>query len=196
VLNFAIDKVTTEFVLVLSSHTVLTDPEAIATMQGALEDDRVAAVSAVWDDDPFYGQRIDWESLNWHGIKFGSIYTNSIGMIRHAAWQDLPFDECFNGSEDFAWALERCRRGDVIVRLPLIFDYRRKGPAPLIHNSASVKRFARLYKLPLNWLGCRTAVSRLVAHLGRRCLGRPSDRAAAKVIRQRLLGALFWRWLS
>lgn len=58
----------------------LEDDDAIERMVGALDDPRGACVSAKWDDDPFHSDAVTWDELKAKGLKFGSIYSNSMGM--------------------------------------------------------------------------------------------------------------------
>ena len=110
VLNYGLKHLHTELVLVLSSHTTLEDDDAVARMLAAFEAPRVACVSAKWDNDPFYSDAITWEELHAKGLKFGSIYSNSMGMIRRKAWETAPFDESLVTAEDYDWAIGQLQR--------------------------------------------------------------------------------------
>ena len=87
VLNFGISKCETPLVLCLSSHTTMTDPTTVEKLATTMEDENTCASSVKWDDDPFYTDLIDLEELKKKGLKFGAIYTNSLGMIRRSLWK-------------------------------------------------------------------------------------------------------------
>ena len=39
-------------------------------------------------------------------MRFGSIYSNSLGILKVDWWKHIPFDERLNGAEDYDWALQ------------------------------------------------------------------------------------------
>jgi glycosyltransferase involved in cell wall biosynthesis len=157
-LNFGIERLPTELVLVLSSHTVLEDPQAIGKMAAAMADPRAACVSAKWDDDPFYSDRIDWAELSRKGLKLGSIYSNSMGMLRRQRWLASKFDESLPTAEDYAWAVAQLRAGHLCRRIRLAFQHRR----PATDRSADFARvafqIARRHRLRVAWLGPHGAI--------------------------------------
>lgn len=165
VINFGIQHLHTDFILILSSHTTLEDDDALERMAGALDDPRTACVSAKWDDDPFYSDSITWDELRAKGLKFGSIYSNSMGMIRRESWVVTPFDETLTTAEDYAWAIEQVKRGRVCRRLDLRFDYQRSGHNRDGEFASIVFQFARRHKLPVAWLGVRRSVTQWIASL-------------------------------
>jgi glycosyltransferase involved in cell wall biosynthesis len=165
VLNFGLKNLCTDLVLVLSSHTTLDDDDAVERMLSTFSDPQVACVSAKWDDDPFYSDAITWEELLAKGLKFGSIYSNSMGMIRRTAWEAVPFDETLITAEDYGWAIEQLRQGHVCRRLHLRFGYERSGYDRTYDFARIVFTFARRYQLPVAWLGVRGSVQQLITSL-------------------------------
>lgn len=157
-LNHGIQNLHTDLVLILSSHTTLEDDDFIERMAGALDDPRVACVSAKWDDDPFYSDAVTWDELLEKGLKFGSIYSNSMGMIRRESWIVTPFDETLDTAEDYGWAIEQVKRGRVCRRLALRFGYQRNGHDRTREFADIVFTFARRHKLKVVWLGVRRSV--------------------------------------
>lgn len=153
VLNFGLRLLHTDLVLVLSSHTVLESPDTLAQMVAALHDPAVACVSLKWDDDPFYSDAVSWAELQDKGLRFGSFYSNSMGLLRRALWEDLPFDETLPTAEDYAWALAQLQQGRLCRRLRLPFSYRRSGTARDAEFAQITFRFARHYGLRVAWLG-------------------------------------------
>jgi glycosyltransferase involved in cell wall biosynthesis len=159
VLNFGASHLQTDLVLVLSSHTVLEDKDTLARMVDALNDPQTACVSLKWDSDPFYSDTIDWQELQTKGLKFGSIYSNSMGMFRRRLWERQPFHESLDTSEDYAWAIDQLQRGDRCRRLALPFRYRRSGHNRDYEFAHIVFRFARQHRLPVAWLGLRATLT-------------------------------------
>lgn len=153
VLNHGCRNLATDLILVLSSHTVLESPRAIETLAACFDDPRVCCASPKWDRDPFYSNDIDWSELVRKGMRFGSIYTNSMGMIRSRCWRETPFDESTDTSEDYAWAVERLKRGDRCRRLELPFSHLRQGSARDREFADFVFAYARRQGLPVTWLG-------------------------------------------
>jgi len=153
VLNYGVKHLHTDLVLVLSSHTTLDDDDAVARMLATFEDPRVTCVSAKWDDDPFYSDAITWDELCAKGLKFGSIYSNSMGMIRRSAWETAPFDETLVTAEDYDWAIGQLQRGHICKRLHLRFGYERSGYDRTFEFAQLVFQFSRRYKLHVTWLG-------------------------------------------
>lgn len=165
VLNFGLKQMHTDLVLVLSSHTTLEDDDAVERMLAAFEDPRVACVSAKWDNDPFYSDAITWDELCAKGLKFGSIYSNSMGMIRREAWEAVPFDESLVTAEDYAWAIEQLQRGHICRRLSLRFGYERSGYDRTFEFAKLVFLFSRRYKLRVTWLGVLPSLQQMLTAL-------------------------------
>jgi glycosyltransferase involved in cell wall biosynthesis len=160
VLNFGLRHLTTDLVLALSSHTVLEDPATLAKMVASMRDPQTACVSLKWDNDPFYSDAVDFAELQAKGLKFGSIYSNSMGMIRRSLWEKQPFDETLETSEDYAWAIHHLKQGYTCHRLARPFNYRRSGHNRDYEFAQIVFRFARQYHLPVAWLGDTKTVCR------------------------------------
>jgi len=168
VLNHGLRHLRTDLVLVLSSHTVLGSPTVLAELAAAFTDPRVCAASVKWDDDPYYTDAVTWEELQVKGLRFGSIYTNSLGMIRRASWEETPFEESITTSEDYAWAIDRLQRGEVCRRLALPFSHLRHG-APRHREFADIVfHFSKRHRLPVTWLGPRASISFLARALWNR----------------------------
>ncbi len=168
VLNFGLKHLQTDLVLVLSSHTVLKDPETLSRMVEAMHDPRAACVSLKWDADPFYSDNIDCHELRSKGLKFGSIYSNSMGMIRRSLWEEQPFDESLETAEDYAWAIHQLHLGNVCRRLALPFRYRRSGDNRDYEFALIVFRLARKNGLKVTWLGLRTTFTAWLTAIFRR----------------------------
>ncbi len=158
VLNFGLHHLPTDFVLVLSSHTVLEDPETLARMVAEMQCPHTACVSLQWDDDPFYTDAITWCELRDKGLKFGSIYSNSMGMIRRSLWVDHAFDESLETAEDYAWAIQQLDLGHHCRRLALPFRYRRSGYNRDFEFAQIVFRLAQKHGLNVTWLGLRSSL--------------------------------------
>lgn len=152
VLNFALGACVQEFVAVLSSHTVMEDTDALERMVRALGADGACA-SGCWDDDPFFSEEIDWAELQAKGIKFGSIYSNSMGVLRRSRWEAEPFDETLVGMEDYAWALSQVRQGWKCCRVRFRFRYLRSGGARDFALASIAFQLAARHGLRVRWLG-------------------------------------------
>ena len=148
VLNYGLKHLHTDLVLVLSSHTTLDDDDAVARMLAAFEDPRVACVSAKWDNDPFYSDAINWEELHAKGLKFGSIYSESLIT-----------------AEDYDWAIGQLQRGQICKRLQLRFGYERSGHDRTFEFAQLVFLFARRYKLRVTWLGVLRSTQQMLMAL-------------------------------
>ncbi len=155
VLNFGMEHLTTDLALILSSHTTLEDDDALDRMVAALEEPRTACVSLKWDTDPFYSDAIEWRELSAKGLKFGSIYSNSMGMIRRSLWESHPFDETLDTAEDYAWAIHQLDLGHISRRLALPFRYSRSGHNRDFEFAQIVFRLAQKHRLKVTWLGLR-----------------------------------------
>ena len=156
-LNFGIAHLQTDLILVLSSHTVLEDPTAIERMRHAMSHPQVSCVSGKWDDDPFYSDAIDWCELQDKGLKFGSIYSNSMGMLRRSHWVGHPFDETLDTAEDYDWAVRQLRRGHLCRRLDFAFSHRRAAGDRSQEFAQAAFALAGRQKLTVAWLGpCAT----------------------------------------
>ena len=196
VLNFALGHCPTERVLVLSSHTVLLSADALAKLNAALDDPQSACVSGKWSSDETYSDAITWPELKARGLKIASIYSNSFGLLRRACWEELPFDETVPGMEDYGWAIEQVRRGRVCRRVDFEFSYQRQAHARDFIMTACAFRLASKYHLRMCWFGCKASaleILRLSLAVMRRRAG-PDELANLRLHRDRLLGALLWRW--
>lgn len=165
VLNFGLRHLTCDLVLILSSHTVLEAPDTLARMVEAMVDPASACVSGHWDDDPFYSDAIGWKELQAKGLKFGSIYSNSMGMIRRSLWEELPFDESLTQAEDYDWAISQAARGFACKRLRFPFSYRRSGATRDAEFAQITFQLARKHGLRVTWLGVRQSLSQLLSSL-------------------------------
>ncbi len=153
VLNFGIDHCPTDLVLALSSHTTLEAPDTVERMVACFADGRTACVSGKWDADPFYSDAIDLGELRAKGMKFGSIYSNSMGMLRRAFWEEVKFDDTLPTAEDYAWAVAQLARGRTCRRLDFPFGYHRAGNNRVYEFAHTIFSIARRHGLPTTWLG-------------------------------------------
>ncbi|MEQ1840646.1 MAG: glycosyl transferase family 2, partial [Verrucomicrobiales bacterium] len=96
---------------------------------------------------------VTWDELLAKGLRFGSIYSNSMGMIRRSLWEERPFDETQLSSEDYAWAIQQIRRGGICRRLDIPFSYQRNGSRRDREFAEVTFRLARRHRLPVAWLG-------------------------------------------
>lgn len=165
VLNFGLARCPAELVLILSSHTVLESPDALAQLIAAMDDPRTACASGKWDADPFYTAAIDWPELQTKGLKFCSIYSNSMGILRRALWESAPFDERLVTMEDYAWALEQVRRGHLCRRLSFAFSYQRSNTRRDYAFAAITFHLARRHGLKVVWLGAKATLRALFTEL-------------------------------
>ena len=180
VLNFGIQHLHTDFILILSSHTVLHSPDTLRQMVVCLEQPGAACASLSWDEDPYYSDAITWKELEAKGLRFGSIYSNSMGMIRRQLWETRPFDEEVKAAEDYAWALTQLRSGHSCHRLHLPFGYHRSGNLRDDDFARVTFRFAKQHGLKVAWLGARQSLMTLLK-------SKTPDREAIK--------ARLWAWL-
>jgi glycosyltransferase involved in cell wall biosynthesis len=194
VLNFGLARCPAERVLVLSSHTVLQSPNALARLHATLDDPRAACASGKWDDDSYYSDAVDWDELSRKGLKLGSVYSNSFGLLRRSFWEELPFDESLTTMEDYAWAVDQIRRGRICHRIRFDFSYQRQAESRDFLFTACAFRLAARHSLPLHWLGRKQTawewwrLSRIPA----RELS-PTQTHEKKMHRARLLASLAWR---
>jgi len=165
VLNFGLAHCPAELVVVLSSHTVLESPDAIEQLVAAMSDPRTACASAKWDADPFYSDAVGWTELQTKGLKFCSVYSNSMGILRRALWHAVPFDERLVTMEDYAWALEQLRRGNVCRRLAFRFSYQRSNTRRDYAFAAITFHLARRHRLGVAWMGAKATLSALCKQL-------------------------------
>lgn len=196
VLNFGLAQCPAERVLILSSHTVLESRDALEKLNAALDDPSVACASSPWDDDPFYSNAIAWPELRRKGLKLGSIYSNSFGLLRRRLWEEVPFDESLPTMEDYAWAIEQVRRGHVCRRVSFAFGYQRQANARDFIFTACAFRLAAKYGLKVQWLGRKSSTRELLRYTLARLSQRlsPPDRALWDLHSARLLASLLWRF--
>ena len=172
VLNFGVEHAQGALILALSSHTSLTAPDTLERMVAAMQDPEVACVSAKWDEDPYYSDRVTWEEIQEKGLKFGSIYSNSMGMFRRSFWEEERFDESLDGCEDYAWAVAQLRRGHVAVRMNYPFTYERSRNDRVHHLCLNTHLLAKKHGLEVAWMGAKGTVKELVKISAQRLLGR------------------------
>lgn len=196
VLNFGLAQCPAERVLILSSHTVLESRDALERLNTALDDPAVACASSPWDDDPFYSDAIAWPELRRKGLKLGSIYSNSFGLLRRRLWEEVPFDESLPTMEDYAWAIEQVRRGYVCRRVSFAFGYQRQANTRDFIFTACAFRLAAKHGLQVRWLGRKSSAKELLRYTLARLSHRlsPPDRAQWELHGTRLLASLLWRF--
>ncbi|MDB6080434.1 MAG: hypothetical protein JWO82_4181, partial [Akkermansiaceae bacterium] len=148
-------------------------------MVAAMADPEAACVSAKWDDDPYYSDRVSWEEIREKGLKFGSIYSNSMGMFRRAFWEEAAFDEGLSGCEDYAWAIEQLHRGHVCLRMDFPFTYERSRNDRVHELCLATHLLAKKHGLEVAWMGAKGTVKELIKVTGQRLLGRGDFEALA-----------------
>ncbi len=149
-----------DLILFISAHTVIDDADGIARMEACFHDPMVSAASVAWDDDPFWGARVDAATLR--ALKFGSPYSNSLGMVRRSALVRRPFRH-FAGRdimEDYVWAIEEIFTGHAVMRLPVRFRYLRKGSSREVDHTRLVFALGARCGRPVVWRGARSALQR------------------------------------
>ena len=168
VLNHGITHCPTTYVMALSSHTTLDAPDVIERLVNELDQDpQACAVSAPWDGDSFYSRRVTWEELKEKGLKFGGIYSNSMGMIRRSCWERRSFDPRQVECEDYAWAVEMLDLGHVVLRVPFPFSYHRHGGNRIGIFASVAFDLARRHGLRVAWLGPWGSLRGLAHHAWR-----------------------------
>ena len=196
VLNFALRHCPTDLVMVLSSHTVLESPETMEQLMAAMADPRTACASAKWDDDPFYSDAIDWRELQTKGLKFCSIHSNSMGILRRSLWEQVPFDESLPTMEDGAWALEQIKRGYLCRRLKFPFTYKRGGSTRDYVFAVLTFQLAARHGLAVTWLGVLTTLRKLARAASEGLAGHTTLGAEEiNTLRQRLIAWATWRFV-
>jgi rhamnosyltransferase len=165
VLNFGLARCPAEYVLALSSHTVLQEPDVIERMLGVMQSPDAACVSGKWSEEDSWSNSITWSELRATGLRFCSIYSNSFGMLRRALWEATRFDERLVTMEDYAWALEQVRRGHVCHRLAFPFSYQRGARRRDYAFAAITFSLAHRYGLRVGWLGAKATLRALLAGL-------------------------------
>lgn len=197
VLNFALRHCPTDLVVILSSHTVLESPDAIAKLVAAMADPRTACASGRWDADPFYSDAIDWQELQSKGLKFCSIYSNSMGILRRSLWEDVPFDESLPTMEDSGWALEQLKRGYICRRPDFALRYQRSGKVRDFIFAVVTFKLARRHGLAVTWLGWVGTLRELWRELTWRIVSpHEASSPAASCHFQRLAAWFSWRFVS
>jgi len=195
VLNAGIQDLPSDLILVMSSHTVMTHPEALAQLLAPMSDPQVVCSSLKWDDDRF-SDRISFAELQTRGLKLGSIYSNSLGILRRSAWQAQPFRRLAGERwiEDYDWAVLQLKRGAVCATTKVGFEYLRKGGVSRESSQTSyVFSMAREHSLRVCWLGLRAALYRWILLVFRTSWGRrgqKSDRDEFQTVSARIRGSL------
>ena len=196
VTNFGISHCDTPDVLCLSSHTAMNEPDIVANLLVSMSDPRVAASSICWDDDSFYTNKIDHHEILQKGLKLGSIYTNSLGLLRKTLWEQHAFDESINGVEDYEWAIHQLQAGYKIHRLQAKISYQRKGHNRIMRGTARVFCIAHRYQLKVTWLGYKATAQALIKHLPGKLKGQDEAVERFDYHARRLMGSLFWRFID
>ena len=169
VLNFAMERCPTDLVLLLSSHTTLNDEDALERMVAEMEDPQMACVSGKWDDSRFYSDTVTWEEMKQKGMLLGSVYSNSMGVIRRSFWEETPFDESMGIAEDYGWSLEQMKRGRKCRRLAISFGYLRNGNCRTYELAREFFRMSRSYGLKTVWLGPKLTLWKMLGASLRCC---------------------------
>ncbi len=190
-LNFGMAHCREEFVLVLSSHTVLEDPTTIDSMLAEISIPGTACVSGKWAESDAWSDAITWEEIQRVGLRFCSIYSNSFGMVRRTLWERTPFDESLVTMEDYAWALEQVSRGYTCRRLRFPFTYQRTSHAREFSFAATTFHLAHRHGLAVRWLGWKGSVRAVVGGLFQRmCMRHAPIREHVDRLRASLVATL------
>ena len=197
VLNFSLRHCPTDLVLVLSSHTVLESTTALEELITAMADPKTACASGKWDKDPFFSDAIDWGELQRKGLKFGSIYSNSMGILRRSLWEQLPFDESVPTMEDGAWAIAQVHAGHVCRRLNFPFSYQRGGRRRDYIFALMTFQLAHRHGLSVTWLGVTGTLRELIRVASLNLFGnRGNPIPDHRPLVDRLKAWATWRWVK
>lgn len=196
VTNFGFAHCKTPFVLCLSSHTAMSDTSIVSNLLHSMADPQVAASSIRWDDDSYYSDVINQSEISEKGLKLGSIYTNSLGLVRKARWEEYHFDESINGVEDYEWAVHQIKAGYTISRIQGKISYQRKGHNRDLRGTARVFLIANRYQLTVKWFGKKSSLLELVRNLPGKLRSQPEAVQTFDFHARRLLGSLSWRFLN
>jgi glycosyltransferase involved in cell wall biosynthesis len=199
VLNAGLAACRGELVLICSSHTVLEHPDSVAALAHCFEEPEVVAASFAWDRRPEPGSRIDAEALRRCGLRFGSWYSNSMGMLRRSVWERRPFTPGWpRAAEDYRWIVEVVLAGGAARRLGFPFAWLRADKPWLETYRVACQVFsvASRHDLPLEWKGRRGSLRALGRALGRVLSSAGRDlraRRDARVHSARLAALGTWR---
>jgi glycosyltransferase involved in cell wall biosynthesis len=196
VLNFGMSHCTTPYVLILSSHTAMQETDTIERLLPLVERKGSAAASIKWDDDPYYSDSITQEEIQQKGMKFGSIYSNSLGLLRHKLWQEYPFETQINGLDDYDWALHQLQAGYTVHRIDSKFSYRRSGHNRDLRSTGRCFMLADRYNLKVRWLGSRAALMTYVRLAPKALMGDALAKQTCTKCYNRLCGRLFWKFID
>jgi glycosyltransferase involved in cell wall biosynthesis len=170
VLNAGISACRGDLVMLCSSHSVLEDPTILAALEACFDDPCVSAASLAWDGRGEPGERVDAEALRRAGLRPGSYYSNSMGMLRRSVWERRPFATGWpRAAEDFRWAVEEILDGGVVrrVRRPYRWLRESKPWAESYRVAWLTFQVARQHGLPLRWKGMRRSARALLHALAR-----------------------------
>lgn len=176
VLNYGMSHCRTDAVLVLSSHSQLESPHTLKALVDALQDPDTVAASLPYSGDSSDAtpDRVVWPYLVRHGLPYGSIYTNSCGLLRRSAWLEHPFNEAVNIAEDYVWALWHVARGKSVNRVRLPYNYLRRGTTRYFSCVRVVCALASAYGLSFTEASVRWSAAR--CHEGfLRAVTRPAE---------------------
>lgn len=196
VLNYGFAHCDTPYVLCLSSHTIMEDETTVERLLHSMKEPSVVASSICWDDDTYYSNDIDQSEIAEKGVKFGSIYTNSLGLIRRAQWSEYHFDESINGMEDYDWALHQLAAGYSVARISVAISYLRNAHNRDFQYTALAFLLANRYGLKVRWLGRRHSFSGAVRQLPGKLSGNSEAVDVFNLHVRRLGSSLFWRCLN
>ncbi len=199
VLNFGVRNCNCDLILILSSHTVMREPNVIERYRDSLNDEKEFCVSCKWDADTYYTDSINWDEIKEKGIKIGSIYSNSIGMFKRSYWLQYQFNEEFNGTEDYDWALFHIKNGGICKRMDFEFDYVRNRNDRIFRRNCIVRQIAKKYKIKFVWLGLPGIIKNLFSLYGKFLfpdnLNRHDILMEIRLNHVRIVAFLSWRFL-
>lgn len=127
-LNIGIRSSIGRFVLIVSSHVWLQDPNTLHWMKDfLLNDDCIKAVSMARDTNPDENntkrEDLDWEIINKDYFKGAAMY-NYCSMIRRNDWCEYVFNEHIPTCEDQEWMLywfaKQKENKSVIIYKPVV----------------------------------------------------------------------------
>jgi len=120
-LNTAITKTNTDYICIISGHSLPISNTWLESAVVYLEkNSNIAAVTGHYTDlpDAPITKRIEgfFKKFSWKKQNSWKWLTNTNSLIRKSVWQDYNFDENLPECEDYDWALEVLSRGfDVIL---------------------------------------------------------------------------------
>lgn len=171
-LNIGLAAAKGKYIFIISSHTILVDPNSLSWMHYFLDRSRKTIAASIVRANEVRANCIDkLEKVKWHLVNRsnfrGQGMYNFCSLIRREDWEKQPFEESIATCEDQYWIKEYLRKQEVeavVITAPkILYNNPYYNLKKDVQEYVTIGKYVHAYygSYAMIWMLYKTAVSRL-----------------------------------